>query len=191
MRYVNSTNGSILPFLRFKKQESVSWTNRFLFLFFYKRPSNGCLYIYNSISEAQIICRQLLCIQKTKLGKKNPKKNLNFFLIFWKSSRTLIQHRTSPSLTVITRSAAAYSYSQTLSVSYRSHSSRYSSSSSKAPFSSSSWLSWLSSSWSASATCMRLAAFLPWDTPTHAPHILTHRQAPHMVPDHFLSAGCA
>ena len=133
MRYVLSTNGSFSPFFTSKKQESDRNLTVFFF-FFYKTPSNGCLYIYNSISEAHIIGRQLLCIQKNKIVDKVHKKKNCIFFFFMKKFTNLLQlhHRTinsdhhSPShrhITVILRSEAAYS--QTLSVSYQSHLEHY------------------------------------------------------------------
>ena len=59
----------------------------FYFYFFTKglQMAVYILYIYNSISEAHIIGRQLLCIQKTKLWTKFTKKKLQFFFFLRKN----------------------------------------------------------------------------------------------------------
>ena len=109
------------------------------FFFFYKTPSNGCLYIYNSISEAHIIGRQLLCIQKNKIVDKVHKKKIAIFFFFKKKLRIYFNCTIALSTRIITHHLTVTSVSsRTLPVSYRPPSSTYSSSSS---FSSSSSLS--------------------------------------------------
>ena len=139
MRYVLSTNGSFSPFFTSKKQESDRNLTVFFFFFFYKTPSNGCLYIYNSISEAHIIGRQLLCIQKNKIVDKVHKKKIAIFFFFKKKLRIYFNCTIALSTRIITHHLTVTSVSsRTLPVSYRPPSSTYSSSSS---FSSSSSLS--------------------------------------------------